>query len=57
MHKFLGKIGDWRFDVVIRWGSFWVGVHKSRRYESYCIAFIPFVVLRVGKTSYVGLQY
>ncbi len=39
-------------DLIVRWGSMWVGVHYSERFESYCIALIPCVVLRVGRTEY-----
>lgn len=39
-------------DLIVRLGSLWVGVHYSERFESYCIAVLPCVVLRVGKTEY-----
>lgn len=39
-------------DIVLRWGSFWVGCHYSERHKSCCIALIPGVVLRVSKTPY-----
>jgi hypothetical protein len=39
-------------DLIIRWGSAWVGVHYSSRFESYCIAPLPCIVLRVGRTEY-----
>ena len=53
MTKFLGKVNKWNIDLVIRLGSFWWGVHYSDAYKSFCVALIPCVVLRVGKTPYV----
>jgi hypothetical protein len=40
-------------DLVIRLGSFWIGVHYSDRFQSYCVALFPCVVVRIGKTPYV----
>lgn len=47
-----GKV--WNVQFIARWGSFWVGCHYSSRYQSYCIALIPCVVFRIGKTEYIA---
>ena len=39
-------------DLVVRWGSFWIGAHYSPRNQSWCIALIPCVVIRLGRTEY-----
>jgi hypothetical protein len=39
-------------DLVIRWGSFWVGAHYSDRFNSVCIALVPCIVVRIGRTKY-----
>ena len=43
LHKF--KSG-WYLNLVLRLGSFWVGVHRSSAYDSYCVAPIPCVVFQ-----------
>lgn len=43
----------WKVDFLPRFGSFWIGVHYSSNYQSYCIAIIPCLVIRIGKTDYV----
>lgn len=42
----------WNVQLIVRLGSFWVGAHYSNNYQSWCIALIPCVVFRIGKTEY-----
>lgn len=42
--------GKWNGDLVMRLGSFWMGVHYSKNYEAYCISLLPCVTFRIGKT-------
>lgn len=46
------KTNNWYIDFIPRLGSFWLGVHYSNTYKSYCIALIPCLILRVGRTPY-----
>lgn len=39
-------------DLVLRPGSFWIGAHYSKTQRAICIALIPCVVIRVGRTKY-----
>ena len=43
---------DIYIDLIIRLGSFWIGIHHSKRNQSWCIALIPCIVIRIGKTIY-----
>lgn len=47
---YTGKV--WNVELVVRLGSFWVGCHYSSINQSYCVALIPCVVVRFGKTNY-----
>ena len=47
-----GKV--WNVQLIIRLGSLWMGCHYSSRYTSFCIALIPCVVVRIGKSDYVA---
>ena len=51
---YTGKV--WNIELVVRLGSFWVGVHYSSQYQSYCVALIPCVVFRFGKTNYFQVE-
>lgn len=51
MKVYQGK--TWNIQFLPRLGSFWVGVHYSKLYQSYCIALVPCLVIRVGKSEYV----
>jgi len=52
----LTRVGDWRLNLVLRLGSFWVGVHRSSAYDSICIAVLPCVVLQFIKNDSVPLD-
>ena len=40
-------------DLILRPASTWIGVHYSSKHDSYCVALIPGVVFRIGKTKYI----
>ena len=42
----------WHINVVLRFGSFWIGCHFSRKHKSICIAPVPCVVIRIARTPY-----
>ena len=50
MFKNLGAVDIngqlWHVNLVIRLGSFWVGLHRSSAHDSYCVAFLPCIVLQ-----------
>lgn len=52
----LTRFGTWRLNLVIRLGSFWIGVHRSSAYDSYCIALLPCIVLQFINNDTVPLD-
>jgi hypothetical protein len=52
MIKKLFKFREWFVHFIFRIGSFWMGIHYSKKNQSYCIAVLPCVVVRIGKTDY-----
>ena len=49
----LRRFGEWRLNLVLRLGSFWLGVHYSKSYGSFCIAPLPCVVFQFIKNDSV----
>lgn len=41
-------------DLIIRWGSCWIGCHYSYYHSSVCIALIPCIVIRIAKKPFTG---
>ena len=41
------ELPHWRWGVLFRWGSVWIGAHWSRRNRRICINLIPFVTIWV----------
>lgn len=36
----------WYLNLVVRWSSFWIGLHRSSAGDSYCLALLPCIVLQ-----------
>jgi len=41
----LQPVGHWRWGVILRLGSFWVGVHYSKKNRRWCVNPVPCLTL------------
>lgn len=42
---------SWKWGVIFRWQSFWVGVHYSSKAQRWCVNLIPGVTVWVAKPN------